>query len=363
MTIQYKISIIIIALVATTFTHGQDIPPVCAESVETYGVSGYNDSEYIWAVEGGSVKEGDGTDTVTIQWGYKTGTYQFEVLEITSHNCSNVPSKADVVIRAPYVDLGWDFRDLCAGDSIVLDPYIEYYDNYSYEWIVDNDTTVSSQYIAKESELVSIHVIANDGCERSDTISITKNDLPVVNLGADPMVCAIEGGYVVDLGNIGTDYQWSSSLHDENGRSAYGDSPVQEILPSTQEFDTVIAIVTDYNGCVNSDTMLVLPCNIDALFNNMPNTITPNGDNVNDEWDFWIRPDMDRFNLATYFPDAVLEIFDRQGRMVFRTENAATELWDGKSKGRALPMDAYYFVLNLNFLDAQPIVGTVNIIK
>ena len=351
MTIRYKISIIIIALIAS-FAHGQELPSVCAESTASYGVQGYNDSEFIWAVEGGNVINGDGTDTVSIRWGYKTGTYKLEVLERTVSGCTNVPSTSEVTVKAPYVDFGYDFQEVCAGDSLLVEPYIDYDDDYRVEWF--NGEVDTKNYFAKETETIWVYVLADDGCFRYDTIEVKRNELPEVNLGHDEMVCAIEGGYQIDLGNIGVDYLWSSSLYDDGNNHFYSNSQVQNIIPSTKEFDTIIVKVTDINNCVNTDTVVILPCNIDKIFEDMANTITPDGDGINDVW---------VINYIEYFPDAVLEIFDRQGRMVYRTEDPLGEPWDGKSKGRVMPMDSYYFVLDLNFMDAQPVVGTVNIVN
>ena len=98
----------------------------------------------------------------------------------------------------------------------------------------------------------------------------------------------------------------------------------------------------------------MLPCNIAELFRDIPNTITPNDDEANDVWNI---PYME------YFEEAVLEIFDRWGRLVYRSTNVLDEPWDGTSNGNELPMDSYYYVLNLNMFNTPPIVGTVNLIK
>lgn len=359
MTIQYKISIIIIALIATSFAHGQDtLPSVCAESIETYGVSGFDDSEFYWEVTDKNynktfewVISGNGTDTVKIHWGYNTGRYKLAVREVTPHNCEDI-SVSEVVIKAPYVDFGYDYQEVCENDSLLIEPYIQYDDDYRIEWF--NGDIDIPYYYAKNTETVWVYVLADDGCYRYDTIEITQNELPVVDLGSDEMVCAIEGGYQIDLGNIGVDYLWTSTLHDNGNDYAYSNSQYQDIIPSTQEFDTITVTVTDINNCSNSDTVVILPCNIDKIFENMANTITPDGDDINDIWEI---------EYIEYFPDAVLEIFDRQGRMVYRTEDPLGNPWDGKSKGRAMPMDSYYFVLDLNFMDAKPIVGNINIVK
>ena len=48
---------------------------------------------------------------------------------------------------------------------------------------------------------------------------------------------------------------------------------------------------------------------------------------------------------------------------MYRSESVADEPWDGRSKGRDMPMDAYFFVLELNFGGFEAITGTVNLIR
>ena len=74
--------------------------------------------------------------------------------------------------------------------------------------------------------------------------------------------------------------------------------------------------------------------------------------------DLWEIPHID------LFPDAVLEIFDRWGRLVYRTDDIANNLWNGKTmSGKEMPMDAYYFVIDLNIPNVKPMTGYVNVIR
>jgi gliding motility-associated-like protein len=69
----------------------------------------------------------------------------------------------------------------------------------------------------------------------------------------------------------------------------------------------------------------------------IPNTFTPNGDGSNDTWGV---PGL------RYFEQVRIQIFDRGGVLVFYTENP-DERWDGKSKGKAVPIGAYYWVISV----------------
>lgn len=75
----------------------------------------------------------------------------------------------------------------------------------------------------------------------------------------------------------------------------------------------------------------------------IPNAFTPNGDGTNDTW---------IVGALTDYPDAVVQIFDRSGKLVFESPAGYPEPWDGTSNGEILPMGTYYYVIKLNdFLD------------
>jgi len=342
--------IITLILLNTIFGYGQvQLEPACAESTELYGVTGFEGSEFVWSFdqEYGTVLEGNGTDTISIRWGYATGTVQLEVLEITDQNCTGLPSRAWVEIMAPDVNLGYDFPEICEDDSIILDAGDHYEPEFNILW---HNGSTGSQYIGRTSEQIWVRVTDGYGCTRYDTVSLLVHPLPEVNLGNDTLLCDPGSSYALNPGDF-SDYTWRISSTDEviEGEWQYIVHPSVLAVP-----DTIIVEVLDYNSCRASDTLLLLPCNFESLFTDMPNTITPDGDGTNDVWNI---PHMN------YFEDAALEIFDRWGRLVYRTTNVFEEPWDGKSKGRDLPMDSYYFVLDLNVPGSTPIVGTVNLIR
>jgi gliding motility-associated-like protein len=68
-----------------------------------------------------------------------------------------------------------------------------------------------------------------------------------------------------------------------------------------------------------------------------PTFFTPNGDGINDEWKI---ADMDKF------PNSVVSIFDRYGKLVKQME-AKSAGWNGTLNGYLLPADDYWFRLIL----------------
>jgi gliding motility-associated-like protein len=341
-----NIILIFVGIIYTFSVHGQvSLEPACAESIQRYGVTGFEGSEFVWSFDAqrGDVLDGNGTDTITIRWGYTTGSLQMEVLEITSEGCTDVPSIAVFDIIAPYVDLGYDFPEICDGETITFDVGDFHYEPFEILW---SDGSTGQLFEADTSGEIWVRVIDGYGCMRYDTVSLLVHELPEVDLGKDTVLCDETDPLILDPGNY-AEYQWITSY-------AESSASYLAVYPSRTGIDTIRLTVRDFNNCVGSDTLRILPCDIAGLFEDMPNTITPNGDGDNDVWNI---PFMDNF------PDARLEIFDRWGRLVYRTTNVASEPWDGKSKGRDLPMDSYYFILELNTFHSEPLVGTVNLIR
>ena len=69
------------------------------------------------------------------------------------------------------------------------------------------------------------------------------------------------------------------------------------------------------------------------------NVITPNDDGINDFIDY--------SDLLTKI-DPRFEIYDRNGKVVFRGSPENRYIWNGKSAGRELPTSSYWYILEWN---------------
>ncbi len=97
--------------------------------------------------------------------------------------------------------------------------------------------------------------------------------------------------------------------------------------------DTFTVTVIDQLGCKVSAEIFMEFIDIE-----IPNFFTPDGDGMND---FWI-PD----NLEV-FPDVLIKIYDRYGRVVGETWQGHVG-WDGNYGGSPLPTGDYWYVIRLN---------------
>lgn len=121
----------------------------------------------------------------------------------------------------------------------------------SYAWSTGDSTQM---IMLMSSNTVSVIVTDALGCAGSDTLSVTINTPPTVNVGPDTTVC---GSYMVDAGNPGSTYLWCD-----------GSTTQTTTLVSS---GTCFVMVTDTNGCSTNDT-------INAVIN--PNPVVTLGPDV-----------------------------------------------------------------------------------
>ena len=108
--------------------------------------------------------------------------------------------------------------------------------------------------------------------------------------------------------------------------------------------------ITDNFGCFIMDTLTVIAETIVCDLN-IPSGFSPNGDGVNDVW--VIR------GIEAY-PEAYIEVFNRWGDIVFRSQGYQSP-WNGDSQQGALSSAAYYYTIVL--AEGKSITGVISIIK
>jgi len=236
---------------------------------------------------------GDSTSLISIT---KGGVYS---IIVTANDCEKMDTINIGEHNQPVVDIGVD-TSLCFGDSIYLGSTIE--TDMIYLWYpVDGtlNTPLKNETWAK-TDTTSMYIlyVKNDhtGCGNSDTILITINELPVVNLGQDTLVCSIYCNQQLIAGNEntqGSSYLWST------GESTSTIIPVIE--------GSYWVKVTDTLGCVSYDTTFVAV--ITGLDSSGENEIV-----------LYPNPTMGNVNVSMKKPigNFMLEIINQVGEVVQR---------------------------------------------
>jgi len=166
-------------------------------------------------------------------------------------------------------------------------------------------------------------------CVAYDTVQVTYSGFVRADAGPDR---EITKGDEIEIGGNPTSLLGDSTFW----------SPSTGILTSTAESNPLVSpsenttyevLVRDPFGCFAIDSVLVTvnPLEINDGF-------SPNGDGVNDGWQLPIVED---------YPNILVDIYNRWGQLVFSSVGY-TIPWDGRYKGKDLPVGTYYYVIDLN---------------
>lgn len=179
------------------------------------------------------------------------------------------------------------------------------------------------------------------GCVLTDEIYVDEPDEIKISYTIDPVSCIDQTDASIFVtpygGTMPYSFDWSNGTTDQNAT---------DLAPG---FYTLT--ITDDNTCVQSFDFEIMINPEECL--NIPNTITPNGDNYNDTW--FIE------NLDLY-PNAMVKIFNKWGNEIFSSEGAY-EPWDGTHNGNPLPSSVYYYIIRLNNPDQNEYTGTITIVR
>jgi len=86
----------------------------------------------------------------------------------------------------------------------------------------------------------------------------------------------------------------------------------------------------------------VVKINSSVIDLDIPTAFTPNSDGANDTWRILAPADIS----GSEFADAEVRVFDKRGTMVFDA-NGLGNTWDGTYQGKQLPVDTYYYTIDL----------------
>ena len=181
--------------------------------------------------------------------------------------------------------------------------------------------------------------------------SFVIEDPQVPALGANGEVfCINDSPTVADL-----EARISTSFTVVTYNSATGGAPLSATTLLLDNTSYYLSVINDQTGCESSVRLEVTidlgGC--DSVF--IPTGFSPNGDGMNDV--FEIK------NIDIIYPDYTIEIFNRNGSVVFKG-NTAVGFWDGNANtnnlgGNILPNGVYFYIINFNDGQTGPKQGNV----
>lgn len=250
----------------------------------------------------------------------------------SSFNCDSVVTTYLTVNAAPLPILGPD-RDLCAGTASAISPgtFVKYL------W---QDMTTSSVFNVNGPGLYWVKVTNEFNCTASDSIFI-RSVLPSPDgfLKKTDSICSYQQ---LDITATGTfnQYLWS------NG--------VAEKLIKIDSPGTYWLKVTDANGCIGTDSILVYPKDcMHGVY--IPTAFTPNNDGRNDVFKALVFGKVVSFRL---------QVFSREGQLIFESADPLKG-WDGMYKNMHYSTTTFvwqcFYQLENQRADFQK--GTISIIR
>jgi gliding motility-associated-like protein len=313
----------------------------------------------------------DGTAYYIFDLTYNSKGYkEIAVLETSLGLCTNDSIFYKVKVTELELFEG-DKSVFCAGDTLSRDVFD--WDKsspsiISYEWINTTTSDTLSGSAVKASQWGNYHIVARNAQGCKGFADLTVKQRPVVSIlyggtatGDTLRLTDADPDKPLEASTTGADlpqFEWSSDKEDFKYNNEINSTISPFGFADVENFGKIkISVTASQDECSSTDSLFVLAAKSTEVLHNIANYITPNNDGHNDIWKI---PELNKEEYSK----CVIEVFDRWGRMVWRSQPGYTTPWDGRSgAGKELPMDSYHYVIKLNDGKTAPIVGNVTIIR
>ena len=225
---------------------------------------------YEWEASNGSTVSPTNTanPTATLGQGISTATY---TVTVTDNQGNTSTSSMNLTAYAtPTADAGPDVN-ICPGGSVQIggnptgDGTVG---PYSFSWSPSSSLSSSSASnpVASPGQNQTYTVVVTDdnGCTGSDQVLVSLFSPPTVNAGNDVIHCfgtpANLGGWPNDptaSGNGPFSYSWTPTNGLNDPTIANPISNISSPIPMPNVYTNYTVVVTDDNGCTNSDQVLI----------------------------------------------------------------------------------------------------------
>ena len=219
---------------------------------------------------------------------------------------------------------------ICEGNKTTLSA--ESYEATTYAWSLGDETIATTAATTVNPEATSTYKVdvTRGACTATDEIKVVVTTHPII-LSMDS--AGIRDRQIVMEPNRGSGV-FTYWIDDDVAHKT------TNTMITDLTFATHVIHVVDENGC-GSDFQFTL--DPPEIF--IPSYFSPNGDGIHDHWIIG--------NLAETYPNAVVNIFDRYGKLLAQYLGAKSEGWDGTYQGKALPSTDYWYVIEIEEISKQ----------
>ncbi|MDD2792796.1 MAG: gliding motility-associated C-terminal domain-containing protein [Sediminibacterium sp.] len=231
------------------------------------------------------------------------------------------------VVNSPVANIRVTGNNLCEGDTVLLSAS----GGISYQWTPSTGIAEASAAITRAfpsaTTTYQVKTINEAGCSDSAYTQLVVIRKPIVEAGSDKNI--FSGGIATLDGKIAGQYagfEWTPATNLSN---AFSLTPVASPVISTRY---VLRVESMQQCGTVTDTVAI---NVyDKV--EIPNAFSPNGDGINDRW---MIPGLESY------PQSAVQIFNRNGQIVYQAKPYQSIGWDGLYQGSVLPSGAYYYII------------------
>jgi gliding motility-associated-like protein len=233
---------------------------------QVYSTISTPSSTYNWFAQGGNIVSGNGGSSVTVDWtvsGPTTVALWYEESSITVDTvCFGISDTLFVTINPiPTTSAITGNSAICVSDTGAFN--VTNASGSTFNWTIsggnvingNGTNAINATWTGNTAALVTVQETNSFGCTGNPVnYNVTVNALPLANAGSNATIC--NGSTTNLLATGGVSYQWTPSTGLDNPSIA---NPIANPTSTT----TYIVLVTDVNGCKNSDS-------VDVLVNSLP---------------------------------------------------------------------------------------------
>lgn len=257
---------------------------------------------------------------------------------VTDGPCVVADSVNVSFLAAPEVSLGED-QLACEGESLTVT--VDANNGLLLSWD-DGQDERQRDFAATGTRWVEVEDA--NGCLSRDSVNLTFQAPPLLELGPDTTVCDDINFRLQPAFGAGT-LTWSD-----------GSTGPDFLVPATG----LVRAVLDDGVCVVSDNVTVTLRECLDFQAYMPTAFSPNFDGINDEFLPGINP---RIEIISFH----MEVFDRWGGLRFVSDDIA-QGWDGTDEGNPVEMGVYIYSIRITYRDdrgvgSEIIGGDVTVLK
>lgn len=289
-----------------------------------------------------TIIDGQTTPIVTVQPTYTNGVNHqsvavYTVIATNSICGTSKPYEVKVKVDEPISGEITGINAICEGQSTMLDA--SSFQAGTYSWMADGTPLGVMDVInVSPAQTTTYELNMTRGlCSASASYQVIVSTNPVI-VRIDSV--ALRDREIILDPSYGTaPYTYSVDSREPDVNS----------IKKDLSFSTHIAKVVDAAGCSTTMQFAMEPPAI-----SIPEHFSPNGDGTNDTW---VCP-----SLADVYPNSLVSIYDRFGKLLIQFLGADANGWDGTYQGVPMPSTDYWYQIDIEEINMQ-YVGHFTLIR